>query len=258
MIDVKELPSDILGMTTQPVLLAYRYVVPDFEVGLEIKKHTDSDVLLTILDRAVFTVMQTYDGKRITRAIYNVRNNRSQFLRLELPQGAELWSAAVAGRSAQPTEDENGRVLLPLIRSMGKGGMLAFPVEVVYAEEGTKPDIRGAGEARVDLPGCSEPIMHLMVSLYLPGEGKYRDFEGTLREVDRFTDVGGRVVRINNAANVQALQQAYVQKVAVPAVPGAGPMDVHLPVSGKPRLLEKILVVKDPQWFSYAFRNLNG
>ena len=255
-IDVKELPAEILGMTSQPVLLAYRYVVPDFNVGLEIQKHADSDILLTILDRAHFTVMQTHDGKRITRAIYNVRNNRNQFLRLELPEGAELWSASVAGRSAQPTEDEQGRVLLPLIRSQGRGGMSAFPVEIVYAEEGTKPDDRGAGVARVGLPASSQPIMHLMVSLYLPTEGKYDRFDGTLRSVKQFTKVGGQAVTVNNMGNLQAIQKMLAQKV-VPAS-GAGPMEVQLPVSGKPYLMEKILVVKDDQWLSYRFRNLKG
>jgi hypothetical protein len=253
LIDVKELPSEIVGMTTQPILLAYRYIDPDFEVTLDISKHKDIGVLLTMIDRAHFTVMQTYDGKRITRALYNVRNNRNQFLRLQLPRGAELWSAAVEGRSIQPARDAEGRILLPLVKS-GGGEMSAFPVEIVYAEEGTAPDERGRGEAIVALPHSSEPIMHLMVSLYLPQEGRYSDFSGTLRSVDTFTAVGSsHVMPVDNRA-VSTLQQAYVGNVG--QMPGAETIKVQLPVSGKVIMLEKILVVKDEQWFSYSFSRL--
>jgi hypothetical protein len=118
-IDVKDLPSEMIGMTKQPVLLAYRYVEPDFEVSVDISKHMDVGVLLTIIDRANFSVMQTFDGRRIARAVYNVRNSRNQFLRISLPKGATLWTATVDGRSVQPAKDEEGRVLLPLVRSQG-------------------------------------------------------------------------------------------------------------------------------------------
>jgi len=256
LIDVKDLPSEMLGMTTQPVLLAYRYVEPDFKVELDISKHDDVGVLLTIIDKAHFSVMQTFDGKRIIRAIYNVRNNRNQFVRLEMPEDADLWSASVAGKSVQPAKDEDGRVLLPLVRSQGKSGMSSFPVEIIYAEEGTPPDSRGTGIAKVELPDCSEPIMHLMVSLYVPDEGRYDDFTGTLRRLDKFSHVFKKkavpVPDINAAA--QAVQQAYNMKTG--GIPGNGTLGVQLPMSGKVFLLEKILVVKDSQWFSYEFKRL--
>ncbi len=258
LIDVKELPSEIVGMTGQPVLLAYRYVDPEFEIGLEISKHKDIGVLLTMIDRAHCTVMQTFDGKRITRALYNVRNNRNQFLRLALPEGADLWSASVAGRSVQPARDDDGRILLPLVRS-GGGGMSAFPVEIVYAEEGTKPNERGTGTAKVNLPSCSEPIMHLMVSLYVPDEGRYDEFSGTLRSVEKFTAVTSsrKINSVMNNRAVSQIQQVYAGKSAK-ATPGTGTIKVQLPISGKLYLLEKILVVKDQQWFSYGFSRLRG
>jgi len=255
-IDVKDLPPEIISMTAQPVLLAYRYAAPGFAVTLDVGKPSDVGVLLTMIDRAHFTVVQTLDGKRVIRAVYNVRNNRNQFLRLQIPRGAELWSVSVAGRSSQASKDETGRILLPLIRSQGGGGMSAFPVEIVYTEEGTKPDDRGRGTAKVELPVCSEPIMHLMVSLYAPEQGKYMDFEGTMRKVEQFTAMGSApVVLAKMPVNAMVNQQAVIHRVE----PGAGApsdIEVQLPVSGKPFLLEKILVVKDQQWFSYGYKNL--
>jgi hypothetical protein len=256
-VDVRDLPAEILGMTSQPILLAYRYVSPGFEVALDISKHKDVGMLLTVIDKAYFTIMQSSDGKRITKAIYNVRNNRNQFLRLRMPDAAELWSATVAGRSTQPAKDTEGRVLLPLVRSQGSGSVSAFPVEVVYAEQGTKPDERGEGTAKVDLPACSEPIMHLMVKLHVPEQGRYREFDGTLRQVTEFTVVGGQAAPVGAGEAVQALQEAYVQKsAATVAAAGAQPIEVQLPITGKIIRLEKILVVQEPQWFSYTFSRL--
>lgn len=248
--DVKDLPPEIVGMTSQPILLAYRYVDPKFQVGLQISKHADVDVLLTVIDRVHFTVMQTFDGKRITRAVYNVRNSRNQFLRLQMPAEAEIWSASVAGRATQPAKDTEGRIILPLVRSDGAGGMSSFPVELVYAEQGTKPDARGAGTAKVTLPACAEPVMHMTAQLYVPNEGRYDDFDGSLRPVTAFTPIGGKAVAVDaNAA--QALQMT-----CTPPAAGASPIEVQLPVSGKVYLFEKILAVKDAQWFSYSFSRL--
>lgn len=251
-IDVKDLPAEIMGMTTQPILLAYRYVEPAFNVGLAIRKHADVDVLLTVVDRARFTTMQTLDGKRITRAVYNVRNNRNQFLRLQMPKDAEIWSASVAGKAIQPASDPEGRMLLPLVRSQGSGGMASFPVELVFAEKGTPPDARGCGEVKVMLPSCEEPIMQLTVELYVPTEGRYRNFAGTLREVEAFTTLGGRpaIATANASDDAQTLQQVYAQKTPVA---GNTPIEVQLPISGKIYRFEKILVLKEQEWLSYTF-----
>lgn len=253
LIDSKDLPQEIVGMTTQPVLLAYRYAEPGFDVTLDINEPKDVDVLLSIIDRAHFTVMQTRDGKRITRAVYNVRNNRSQFLRIELPAGASLWSASVAGRVSQPVKDEQGRILMPLVRSQTRSLNASFPVEIVYAEEGTKP-ADGKGVAKVEMPVCSSPIMNMMVSLYVPDEGKYYDFEGTLHKVKAFS-VQHYGANVNNAAVANIRQVAQNQKIT-PGHGGRSDIEVQLPLSGKVFRMEKILVIKDKQWFSYTYKNL--
>ena len=96
-----------------------------------------------------------------------------------------------------------------------------------------------------------------MVDLYVPKEGRYRDFEGTLREVDEFTQVGSSST-VNVADQVQALQQQYVdQQAAQVKAAGASPIQVQLPVSGKGYHLEKILVIKGEQWVSFTYSGLD-
>ena len=199
-INVRELPPEMLAMTSQPILLAYRYVAEKFDIPLAIKRHENVSVLVTIVDSAVLTTMETMEGRRITKAIYNVRNNRQQFLRLAMPKGAEIWSASVSGRSVPPGKDEMGRILLPLERSEGaSSGLAAFPVELVYVEK-TADDgkVPASGTLHIEWPRASEPVTHLMVNLYLPKEGKYTkawssepSIEGTLTVVKEFRKLMG-------------------------------------------------------------------
>ncbi len=262
-IDVRELPPELLSMTGQPVLLAYRYVADTFDIPLAIKKHADVKVLVTIVDSAVVTTMQTLDGRRITKVVYNVRNNRQQFLRLAMPGGGkagdgkvEIWSASVSGRSIRPARDEQGNVLIPLVRSEGaSSGLASFPVEIVYVEKEDKAP-EPAGTLRIDLPRASEPVTHLMVNLYLPKEGTYKKgwsdkpaIESPLTIVKEFRRLLGgmdeQVMDAEVAAN--ALQQAaQVQADTVAAGAGATPIRVNLPIDGQLFRLEKILVLDEP------------
>lgn len=254
LVEAKDLPAEISGMTSQPVLLAYRYSARDCRIALDINKHRAVDVLLTIIDRAHFTVVQALDGKRVVRGCYNVRNNRNQFLRIALPKDAELWSASVAGRTIQPVRDEQGRVLLPLIRSQGLAGMASFPVELVYAEKGAEPDRKGCGSARVELPLSSEPVMHMMVTLYVPEQGKFDNFTGTMKKVEHFASIG-QPVPARIVSNVDVANAAQIA-CAAPAKPAGSDIDIQLPVTGRVFMLEKILVVKDQQWFTYEYWKL--
>jgi hypothetical protein len=107
------------------------------------------------------------------------------------------------------------------------------------------------------LPACTEPIMHMMVSLYVPGEGRYSEFVGSLRHVEQFTALGGRDMPVPEVAHIQ---QALQQEVAKPVSAGgaaAGEMDIRIPASGQVFRLEKILVLNDAQWFGYEYSRLN-
>jgi hypothetical protein len=261
-IDVRELPPDMLSMTGQPILLAYRYVAEAFEITLAVKKHEDVAVLVTIVDSAVLTTMQTADGRRITKAVYNVRNNRQQFLRLAMPEGVEVWSAAVSGKSVRPARDEKGRILLPLVRSEGaSSGLSAFPVELVYVETGAgQPP--AAGTLHVALPQASEPVTHMMVNLYLPKGGKYTKGWGNEPAVTSPLTVVKEFRRLLSAAaqtvdaevQVEVLQQAaQMQADAATAAAGATPIRVNLPVDGQLLRLEKVLVLDEPLFIDVEY-----
>lgn len=259
-IDARQLPADIVAMTNQPVLLAFRYAADAFTIPLVIRRHDEVSVLMTLVDSAAFTSMQLNDGRRMTKVVYSVRNNRNQFLRLSMPDKADLWSVSVAGNTVSPARDTQGQVLVPLVRSSADSRELtAFPVEIVYVEtpETTAP---AKGTLRVTLPTCAVPVMHVMFTYYLPAEGRYTvgwgksGFSGPLAIVDDFTtlsvDRGVHVVAVNPAAEAQQLQQAADQRADRQAVAaGATPIRVRLPIGGKQFKLEKILAMPHDQLY---------
>jgi hypothetical protein len=217
------------------------------------------------VDSALFTSMQLNDGRRMTKAIYTVRNNRNQFLRMKMPAGADIWSAEVGGNTVSPAKDEKGSVLIPLIRSTTSASELAsFPVEMVYVETPATP-APTHGKLRVAVPTVDAPVMHLMFSYYLPPEGKYggfwsgRGFTGPLRIVDEFTSLatgpGREVVRRDAAKQAQQMEQQVQARVDAQAkAAGATPIRVRLPLNGQLFKLEKILVLpQDEVWFELSY-----
>ena len=267
-IDVRRLPSDIAAMTTQPILLAFRYAGDAFTIPLAIKKHGEVRLLLTIVDRALYTAMQLNDGRRITKAVYSVRNNRNQFLRLTMPETpkADIWSVEVGGKAVSPAKDEKGNVLVPLIRSARSARELAaFPVEIVYIQTPEKT-VDSSGTLRIELPQCDASQMHVMCNAYLPAEGKYSStwgystFEGTLRKVKEFTQLaagpGAEILRRDAARQVQQMKQQVDTRVDAQArAAGATPIRVRLPINGTLYKLERILALgSDSLWFSVRYR----
>jgi len=258
-IDVRELPPEMLAITAQPILLAFRYVTEKFDIPLAIKKHEDVSVLVTLVDSGVITTMQTMDGRRITKVIYNVRNNRQQFLRLAMPEGVDIWSASVSGKSIRPAKDEQKRILIPLVRSEGaSSGLASFPVEIVYVEKTADAanKVEPAGTLHIELPRASEPITHLMVNVYLPKDGKYTRpwssepwIEGPLTVVKEFRHLMGGPGQppVDAQVQVNAIQAAaQAQTDAATAAAGATPIRVNLPIDGQLFRLEKILVLDEP------------
>ena len=146
----------ILGVTDQPLLFGFKYVGAHPQIGVATGSHADVEVLVTLLDQTRATTMWTREGRRLTSVSYQVRNNRRQFLKLALPEGAELWSASVGGRGVQPAKAGDGRVMVPLLRSQDQGGELsAFAVQVVYCR-----DRLGLDPEKLNVNGGSIAIGH--------------------------------------------------------------------------------------------------
>jgi len=259
-VDVRNLPAAILGITTNPVLLGYKYLGTDAKIPLQVTEHEDVDVLVTLLDQARATTMWTIDGRRMTSVKYQVRNNRKQYLRMTLPAGATLWSASLGGRAVQPAQAADGQVLLPLVRSSALGGSLAaFEVEVVYIEEGTKPSEAGSGTFTATLPSVDVPATYVAWTVFTPIEAKIpkSSIESTMRHVDWLSNpIASTDVRAVSQFTPDMMAGAAGQADGGSFGDGATPVPVSLPLSGNPVYFEKLLALQEPLEVSFDFKGL--
>lgn len=246
-VDVRELPAAITGQTDFPVLLGFRTRGAAPSIPLDIRQYPEVDMLVTIIDQLAATTVLTPDGRRMTQVVYAMRNNRAQYLRVKLPEGATPWSTFVGGRAVKPARAEDGRVLVPLARSQAAGGELArFAVEIVYVEDGDPPAGGKRGRFDAALPIADVPATAVAWSVFVPAEAKVKERKivGSLRRVEAFTavDAGGVTVR---EANAMVQQQAAATFAAEAQGKGVQPVRVSLPLDGKPIYFEKLLVLDE-------------
>ena len=259
-VDVRDLPTAILGQTDWPVLLAFKYRKESYSIPLEIRQHQDVDMLVTIIDTASATTVMTPDGRRMTQMVYSVRNNRAQFLRLVMPEGAEPWSTFVGGKSVKPALQGDGRLLVPLARSQTSGGALAqFAVEMVYVEEGDSPDSKGKGVFQATLPKADVPVTLYNWTVYLPSDARVKEkkIEGTLRHVDYFTSISSAGYQVQDLyTNEMVQQQANQQFESDALAEGVQPVRVSLPIDGWALYFEKLLVLDEDLGVEIPYKGL--
>ncbi len=153
-IDSVELPGNLRGMSPTPILFAFRHNGGDYACLLDVKKLTDAEVRIASIDSANLQTLLTREGTIVTQAMYLVRNNVKQFLRVDLGEGAKIWSAAVNGQVVKPAyEDGTTALLIPLSKSTEQGQQLdTFPVEIIYEMPAVKmPGLMG------DIPLTAPP-----------------------------------------------------------------------------------------------------
>ncbi|MEZ4236278.1 MAG: hypothetical protein R3F59_08980 [Myxococcota bacterium] len=258
-VDVRSLPAAIVGVTDQPVLLGFKYLGTTAKIPLAVDEHEEVDVLVTLLDQAEGTTMFTQDGRRLTSVTYQVRNNRRQFLRLALPEGAALWSASVAGRAVQPAKADDA-LLVPLVRSVASGGALAaFTVEVTYVESGKAPR-NGRGRFEAELPRADAPTTWVGWTVYAPDRAhvKGKTYDGSLRHV-RGLSRPAQAAEVYDAGaieNQMQLQTGNAMAGVGALGEGAAPVRVTLPVDGQPVYFEKLLALDERLWVTFSYKGL--
>ena len=254
-IDVKELPASIWGSTANPMLIAFKYLNHPYNIVVEVTKHEELPVLLAAIDSVQYTTLQTAEGKSVTKAVYQLRNNVKQFLHLWLPKGTTLWSAFVAGKPVKPAKDKSGSILIPLEKSQFSGEDLAqFPVEIVYLDKGAKMNF--LGNLVLSLPKTDLPISSLSWSLYLPFDYAYLHFGGDVKEVEGALPGGrsrfGRVASMKEAASqlsVSNFRKGAEEKQSRGGrdvqMQGALPIKIDVPEQGRFYCFSKLLITEN-------------
>ena len=72
LVDVEELPDQLRVRASNPILLAYKYLLPDYQLKLSVKKHGDVDVLIAAVDCAYFTATKVEEGRVMYKLLMKV------------------------------------------------------------------------------------------------------------------------------------------------------------------------------------------
>lgn len=251
-VDVRTLPASILGATQNPILLGYKYVGTETHIPLNIFEHDEVDVLLTLVDQAHATTMVTGHGRRLTSVKYEVRNNRRQFLRVGLPDGAELWSAAVGGKAVQPAKS-GGALLIPLLRSSQRAsGLASFEIEVVFVEEGGETKGR-LGQFKGRLPNVDVPVTYVAWSIFTGDELRIqsKSIDASLRHVGELSKPLDSVDALSLHSEPQGM---YKQSNTGGLDGGSAPVKVRLPIEGDPHHFEKLLALDEALEVSFSYK----
>jgi len=177
-VDTSDFP-DWAGNPDNTTTLAYRYVRPGYKLALEVRRLDEAEVLQAIVESAQLTSVVADDGQMMTEMSLSLRSNGRQFLEVELPAGANVWSAFVAGQPVRPSLRE-GKLLLPIAQSEADDD--ATSVELTYV--GTNVFPHAQGQIGFVSPKFDVPLKNARWEIYLPPDYDYKNFQGTMsREI---------------------------------------------------------------------------
>ena len=205
-IAVTRLPGQLVNQSAKPLTLGFKYLKHPYSVTLDVKKHDKIAVPMATINQANVVTLFTEDGKVVHRLVYQVRNSAKQFLEIQLPAGADVWSVFVDGGPVESSVSGESKLLVPLIRSRSEGGGLGtFPVEVIYCLGENRFGWMGSRESM--LPAVDLMISQLIWSVYLPNDYAYHYFKSTLEkeEIIRGVNIFPRALRVYDE---QAMQDA--------------------------------------------------
>lgn len=171
---MEEADASDLGETVasrqSPSLAAFRFRAGDAaatrSLTVNVARYAQQAVLLANIEEARYRVLLSKEGKSLVQARYAVRNNQRNFVKITLPAGAVVWSAALGGRPVRPGQSPDGSLLLPLEKARGGEDAPAFVVEVLYMGRG--PAWEDKGKVQVSLPALDLPISRTGLLLYYP------------------------------------------------------------------------------------------
>src|SRR6266481_629162 len=175
--DLKEVSPYLRSLSRFPLQAAFRFHRQPGEVpalALEWTRFPDSAVLAAVAERATVTTLVTSEGRSLTEVKLLVKNHAQPFLKIELPAGASIVSADVAGEKVKPVQGSDGS-RVPLLRA-GFKPTGTYEVSFVFIHAGTPFAKKGGSE--LSLPKMDVPISLLEWEMFLPEQYKVKDFHG--------------------------------------------------------------------------------
>ncbi len=184
--------ESLKGILRHELTLAY-LVAPDAQrprLSFHTEYHSAVETVEARIALAETTLVLDANGAYRAAMVLHVDNATEQFLKIRLPQGAELWTASVAAEPVKPTRlpgtADPRSVRIPLIKTAP--GDLSYEVVLKYGGRLSPPGKLG---------GVEFPFVHCenirpelsQVRLYVPPQYQWFDFGGTMQPVGEEADL---------------------------------------------------------------------
>lgn len=183
----RAIPAWAGGLSEGTPIARYRLSGRAPEVRARVVAWEPIDGPPTLVDEARYEVAFAEHGRLLLRARYQVRNDRRQFLRLAVPDGLQLIAVTVSGRVVQPALDAQGRLLVPLEKSVETlEGLVSFPVDISFWGSEAAWDKAGLRELRT--PTVDAPVAYARWELVLPPGVVAREVESRATEVEAWSN----------------------------------------------------------------------
>jgi Carboxypeptidase regulatory-like domain len=176
-LDVKEINPYLRALSRYSLQAAFRYHRQPNEspkLGLEWTRFPDASVLSAVAERAEVTTLVTSEGRSLTEVKLTVKNQAQPFLKVDLPAGATILTADVAGEKVKPVQGADGS-RVPLLRA-GFRPAGAYTISFVFQHSGTP--FAKKGDSDLALPKMDIPIGVLEWEVFLPDRYKVKEFGG--------------------------------------------------------------------------------
>lgn len=208
-VDPTELPPALVAGSGQSILYGFKFLRHPVVVAVDVVKHRDVAVKRIMIESARLHTFLNREGKLVTSARYTVKNNRKQYLEVELPEGATLWGAYVEQQPVKAARREDGAILVPLRMTAmdASGGLRPFDLEVVYFQDDHGLSV--LGRRTLTAPTLDVDVLEMVWNLDLPRDKRWWPVAGNL-ELDeagnRLTVVGDMAYNLGQVGDTQRLR----------------------------------------------------
>ncbi len=273
-IDISDLPDRFSAMTGFKAVLAYRFWQEKDDsppaVSLNMRQFEKVAVLAANIENAHITTLLTGKGTKLLKAVYWIRNNIKQNLKVTPPAGYELWSCFADDEPVKPMLDTGDDLLVPLKKSRNVNDSVLTKIEMVFYHKGS--GLAEEGTLTLEAPSVDLQVMKFAWELLLPRKMEIDKWispyqQASLNKFNTYVSPERKQVaqkkwdmrQQNIASNQFYAQQARQQEIAqqntvliqnfqkrgvLKKVSGGRlPVKFEMPRSGRQYLFYKILVI---------------
>jgi hypothetical protein len=134
-VPVEELPKAVRLRSDRELAFGYTYARAPWGLPLSLKRNRTVETLSAVATHARLETHVLGNGHLVTRAVYEVVNDDRQYVRLGLPEKAEVLRVSAGGDKVKAVADERGAVAIPLPKNTTTRVELVY--EMVQGELGS-------------------------------------------------------------------------------------------------------------------------